>query len=346
MRYTIPAGTYFGIPVLIHFTFPLVLIAFGAEAWSNGTWLDAVRAVLLIGAVFVCVVLHEFGHALQVKRYGITVRDIVLLPIGGMARAERIPEDPRQEIIVAISGPLVNFGLAAILFAFVWVRHGGMVADGFATNLLLINLVLGTFNLVPAFPMDGGRILRALLAMRMDYLRATRVARAVGQVIALGFVIIGFLNSAFLMLPVIAIFIFFGAMSEENMIRVRHALTGKVAADLIDSDTVLCHGEETAADVWRRLPDPPPVAIAIVDSEGTFCGAVETRAIAEALRKGSDHVSVGSLAVVRVPLLAPDTPAVEAYYLLKNGKMRFAVVGYRHDFRGLASFDRFLRIPS
>ena len=124
MRYTIGAGRYFGIPVRIHFTFPLILIVFGVEAWLRGGWGNALHAVALTSAVFVCVVLHEFGHSLQVLRYGIAVRDIVLLPIGGMARMERIPENPWQEIVVAISGPLVNFALAALLF-------GVLMATGF-----------------------------------------------------------------------------------------------------------------------------------------------------------------------------------------------------------------------
>jgi len=346
MRYTMPAGTYFGIPVLIHFTFPLILIAFGAEAWVNGTWVDAVRAVGLIAAIFICVVLHEFGHALQVKRYGIAVRDIVLLPIGGMARAERIPEDPRQEIIVAISGPLVNFALAAILFGLLWINGTAIEEGGFVASLLLINLVLGTFNLVPAFPMDGGRILRGLLAMRMDYLRATRVARAVGQVIAIGFVVIAFLDSAFLMLPLIAAFIFFGAMNEEHMIRVRHMLEEKVVSDFVDPDTPVFNTADTAGEVLPRLPHPAPVAIPILDSGGTLRGAVKTRAISEAVRKGAGHIPVGQLADVNFPLLRPDTPAVEAYYSLKLAKSPYAMVGDIENFLGIVCFERFLKRSS
>jgi len=219
MRNTLKFGSFFGIPVRIHFTFPLILVAFGVEAWIRGGWTDAVWAVLLILAVFVCVVLHELGHSLQVRRYGIQVRDIVLLPIGGMARADKIPEKPRQEIIVAISGPLVNFVLALLLYAIVSVRGG--IWDGendFLVNLLFINIVLGVFNLIPAFPMDGGRILRGFLATRMHYLDATRHAKNVGQIIAILFVLIGFVDTHFIMLPLVAVFVFFGAMAEEKMV--------------------------------------------------------------------------------------------------------------------------------
>jgi stage IV sporulation protein FB len=222
MRYTLYAGTYFGIPVRIHFTFPLILVFFGVQAWLDAGWQEGIRAVVLILAVFICVILHEFGHSLQVKRYGIRVRDVVLLPIGGMARADRIPEKPWQEIVVAISGPLVNFVLAAVLYSIVVLRGTPLnLESDFVTNLLVINLFLGAFNLVPAYPMDGGRILRGLLALKLPYLRATRYAKNTGQLIAQFFVVAGFMDSAFVMLPVIAIFIYLGAINEEKAIRHR-----------------------------------------------------------------------------------------------------------------------------
>jgi len=225
MRYTVGAGTYFGIPVRIHWTFPLVLAALGAEARIAGTWADAVRVVGLVAAVFLCVILHEFGHGLAARRYGIEVRDIVLLPIGGMARAERIPERPLEEIVVALAGPAVNFALAALLLvAVVLVGAPATVGAHPLSDLLVVNLVLGTFNLTPAYPMDGGRVLRALLALRLPYLRATVVARAVGQAIAQAFIVIGFVDLSFAVLPLIALFIFAGAAREEQMIRARLAV--------------------------------------------------------------------------------------------------------------------------
>ena len=161
-------------------------------------------------------------HSLQARRYGVKVRDIVLLPIGGMARAERIPESPREEIVVAVSGPLVNFAIAAIIALVRWVGGVPIITDeGFFASLLIVNLALGLFNLVPAFPMDGGRILRGVLAFRLPYLTATRVARDVGLLIALLFILAGFVYAELIMLPLIAVFIFFGAITEERMIRSR-----------------------------------------------------------------------------------------------------------------------------
>ncbi len=224
MRFTLRIATLFGIPLRVHFTFPLILLLFGIEGWAHGGWRDATWGMFFVLVIFVCVVLHEMGHSLQARRYGVVVRDIVLLPIGGMARAERIPESPREEIVVAISGPLVNFTIAGIIALVMWILGAPLFAeDDFFTNLLIVNLALGIFNLVPAFPMDGGRILRGLLALWLPYLKATRIAKDVGLLIALLFILAGFVYAELAMLPVIAVFIFFGAISEEKMIRARIA---------------------------------------------------------------------------------------------------------------------------
>jgi stage IV sporulation protein FB len=222
MRYTQRLATFFRIPVRVHFTFPLVLVFFGVEGWLEGGWREAFYGVFLVTAVFVCVVLHELGHSLQARRFGVGIRDIVLLPIGGMARVDRIPESPRKEILIAVSGPLVNFGLAGVILVSMWLSNSPLtVDDSFVSNLFLINLALGVFNLVPAFPMDGGRILRGLLAVKYPYVRATRYATGVGQLIALLFALLGFVYTKLVMLPLIAVFIFFGAVNEEKMIRAK-----------------------------------------------------------------------------------------------------------------------------
>jgi len=284
MRNTLKFGSFFGIPVRIHFTFPLILVAFGVEAGLRGGWVDAAWAVLLVLAVFVCVVLHEFGHSLQVRRYGIVVRDIILLPIGGMARAERIPDDPKQEIVVAISGPLVNFALALIFFTVLMIRREPLTFENdLLVNLLYINIALGTFNLIPAFPMDGGRIFRGLLATRMDYLKATRFAKNVGQIIAVLFVIIGFVDTSFIMLPLIAVFIFFGAMTEEKMVRVKFNLDGKRARDFILHDAPvadaaglpLIAADTPATQVYYYLRSQRVRAAAVTEQDGRFVGMLD-----------------------------------------------------------------------
>jgi len=347
MRYTAYAGTYFGIPVRIHFTFPLILLAFGAEAYFSAGPVAAARAVLLIMAVFVCVVLHEFGHSLQVRRYGIVVRDIILLPIGGLARAERIPENPWQEIVVAISGPLVNFALAALFTLIIFIRGTPPSLEGdFVTDLLMINLVLGVFNLIPAFPMDGGRILRGLLALKLPYLKATRYARAVGQVIALAFVVIGFAYGAFVMLPIIAVFIFFGGTSEENMIRVKALLENRLVGDFLPKNAVMLGEGDTVADAALRLANVNTMAFPVTGNDGMLLGAVLKRDLRRAARQGGNDSSVRDLVTTDFPVLDADMPATQGYYTLKGKRRKFAGVAREDRFLGFVDFRSFLVEPS
>lgn len=222
MRYTARLLTVFGIPVRVHATFPLALVAFGVEGYLRAGWGEMLASVALVSIVFVCVVLHELGHSLRAVRYGVVVRDIVLLPVGGMARVERVPEIPRQEIAIALCGPAVNVVIAACIAIAMWARrHPFDINNDFVSGVLVVNLALVFFNLIPAFPMDGGRILRGLLALRMPYLDATRAAKNVGLVIAQLFALSGFASTMFIMLPLIAVFIFVGAISEENMVLAR-----------------------------------------------------------------------------------------------------------------------------
>jgi len=228
MRYTLKLATFFRIPVRVHATFPLVLVAFGLEGLVRGGWLEALSSMLFVAMMFVCVVVHELGHSLQARRYGIVVRDIVLLPVGGMARAERIPDDPKQEIVMAVSGPAVNFIIAGVIFLVMWLCHHPVDFDeDFLSGVLLVNIALAIFNLIPAFPMDGGRILRGILANRLPYLTATRLAKNVGLVIAQLFALLGFAHTQFIMLPFIAVFIFAGAIAEESIIRDRILVTDR-----------------------------------------------------------------------------------------------------------------------
>jgi Zn-dependent protease/predicted transcriptional regulator len=208
----------------------LILIAwlvFGH--WSDGHDVaTTVRGVGFVLAIFGCVVLHELGHALAARRYGIPTRDITLLPIGGVARLERIPDQPAQELVVAIAGPLVNVVIVAILFL-VGVRvspsnlqSSALLRGDFLPRLMMVNGFLVAFNLLPAFPMDGGRILRALLGLRMEYTRATRIAASIGQVMAILFGFLGLMGQPMLLL--IALFVWIGAQGEAAQVMERFEL--------------------------------------------------------------------------------------------------------------------------
>jgi Zn-dependent protease len=232
MRWSLNIGSLFGIRLELHVTF-LLFVGWIAvnQGLLTGDALQAAEAVVLLLLVFGCVVLHELGHALAARRYGIATRDIVLLPIGGVARLERMPEQPRQEILVAVAGPAVNVAIAALLYALMKaVEHPTDLAEllrgGVLETLLLVNVVMVVFNLVPAFPMDGGRVLRALLALRLPYMQATRIASAVGQGAALLLGVVGLFYLQNWTLAFIALFVFLAAGEERALVQTRTSLTG------------------------------------------------------------------------------------------------------------------------
>ncbi len=219
MKWSFKIVRLWGIDVYVHGTFILWLLVLAfKEGLLRGDLKAALAGVTYFLTLFVCVVLHEYGHALTARRFGIRTRDITLLPIGGVARLERIPTNPRQELLVAIAGPLVNVAIAAVLALFLVLSGQSMAPEQFAEPttlhaLLLVNLGLVLFNLLPAFPMDGGRVLRALLAMKMDHGRATRIAATLGRGMALVLGVVG-VTLGPPMLIFIAIFVWIGAGSE------------------------------------------------------------------------------------------------------------------------------------
>ncbi len=235
MKWSWKLGEFAGIGVYVHATFFLFIFWIFATSWLHGEdTATALGGVLFILAIFACVVLHEFGHALTARRFGIKTRDITLLPIGGVARLERMPDEPLQELWVAVAGPLVNVGIALAILVF--LRLSGtpaapfnlaslqrLLTEGsFFQRLLFVNVFLVVFNMIPAFPMDGGRVLRALLATRLDYNRATQVAAGLGQGIALLFGVAGIYGNP--MLIFIALFVWIGAEQEASLTQIRSAL--------------------------------------------------------------------------------------------------------------------------
>src|SRR5260370_5528087 len=224
MRSFLKVASIFGIEVRIHLTFLLFLVWIWFSYYQVAGFAGAVQGVLFILSLFACVLLHEFGHAFAARGFGIGTPDITLLPIGGVARLSRIPEKPWQELVVAIAGPLVNLVIAAAL---IFVIPGSAPLEQLEylespriellAKLASVNVMLVLFNLIPAFPMDGGRVLRALLAMAMPYARATQIAAWIGQGLAVLFCIFGNFGNPFLFF--IAFFIFVGAQQEAAMAR-------------------------------------------------------------------------------------------------------------------------------
>ncbi|MGD9287615.1 MAG: site-2 protease family protein [Desulfobacterales bacterium] len=232
MKWTVKIGRLFGIDVKMHLTF-LLLIGWVMFMYLNQgqSLASAIMGVLFLLAIFMCVILHEFGHSLTARKFGIKTRDIVLLPIGGVARLEKMPSNPLQELWVALAGPAVNIGIATVLFIYLKMISLAEPSQALTTShsiflerVMIVNIFIVAFNMLPAFPMDGGRVLRAIMATRLDYGKATQIAASIGQTMAVILGIIGLFYNPLLIL--VAVFVWIGAAQEANLASLQSALGG------------------------------------------------------------------------------------------------------------------------
>ncbi len=246
MTWSWKLGEISGIAISVHATFLFLVAWFAVVYWFEVRSLALLASgVALFLLLFGCVLLHELGHALMAQRFGFATRDITLLPIGGIARLERMPDDPRQSLWITLAGPAVNVAIAMALFvalqlAGTWqpITRISLTNGPFFERLMLVNISLVIFNMLPAFPMDGGRALRALLATRMNERRATHIAARLGQGMAVIFAMVGWMANPFLIL--IALFVWTGALQEAQLADMRAALGGiPVARVMITAFTTL-----------------------------------------------------------------------------------------------------------
>jgi Zn-dependent protease/predicted transcriptional regulator len=300
MRWSIKIGRIAGIDVFIHTTFFLLIGWIGFSYWIDTRNLTAVTTgVGFLTAIFMCVVLHEFGHALAARRFGVSTKDITLLPIGGVARLEKIPEDPKQELWVAVAGPLVNVGIV-ILLAF-WllltstfepITSISLTRGNFSERLLVANLVLVGFNMLPAFPMDGGRVLRSFLAMRTDYTSATQTAATIGQAMAFVFGFIGLISNPFLIF--VAFFVYIGAQNEAQQVLMKSFLRGVPVREamvrqfqfLSRFDRLFRAVDILLGEIQKDIP--------VVD-DGRIVGILTHSSIIEGVKTSGDQVQVSEV---------------------------------------------------
>ncbi|MHA6262058.1 site-2 protease family protein [Arenibacterium sp. CAU 1754] len=288
MGWSFSLGRLFGSEIRVHITFFLLLAWVGYAAYSQLGPEAALWNVLFIMALFGCVVAHEFGHALMARRYGIKTPDITLLPIGGLARLERMPENPVHEILVALAGPAVNIVIWLILAVGFGIKidiealaDPQMTAREFLSQLALVNLVLAVFNMIPAFPMDGGRVFRAVLSLWMDRVKATRIAGQAGQIVAILLAFAG-LSGGNPMLVLVALFVFMAAAAESKDVAMRSVARQLVARDALitsfDSLTPDDSIDTAAAALIRTTQHEFP----ILDMAGTLLGFVTRDALFQA----------------------------------------------------------------
>jgi Zn-dependent protease/CBS domain-containing protein len=354
MKWSYRLGKVAGIDVNIHVTFTLLIAWVLLTHWLAGQTLGAaVNGLAFVIAIFGCVLLHELGHALAARRFGIGTRDITLLPIGGVARLERMPEKPLQELWVALAGPAVNLLIAVVLYVWLVTTNQlvplsqlGVVTGPFIERLLVVNILLIVFNMIPAFPMDGGRCVRALLALRLEYARATRIAAGVGQVIAIGFVVLGLFSNPFLLL--IGVFVWIGAAQEARYATTKAALRGvPVQRALLRDLPILAPTASLAraVDLFRTSPLPK----AVVVEQGRVVGALSALDLVAHLQRFGPTTPVAEVMQSNIETLELPATLDEALGRLHETQATLLPVVAQGRFVGaitLEQLDQFVAIQS
>ncbi|MGE0867873.1 MAG: site-2 protease family protein [Kofleriaceae bacterium] len=296
-RWSWRIGTVFGIPIRVHVTLLLLLAWIATSAWLYGLGPRATLAgIVMVAMVFAIIVIHELGHALMARRFGIRTRDILLLPIGGVASLERIPERPAHELVTALVGPMINVVIAALLA--IVIAAAGTAFDpsdaptlgqAFLAQFMWINVVLAVFNLLPAFPLDGGRALRALLAMRIDRERATEIAATAGKVLAVVLAIVGVFANVWLV--VIAFVVWIGANHERELVRIQSSLAGVPAREVMTRRIEVVDVDESIAMAASRMVDSGAPVLPVVD-HGRVVGVLTRSDLRAGLRDAAPSAPV------------------------------------------------------
>ncbi|HEY0128766.1 MAG TPA: site-2 protease family protein [Rubrobacteraceae bacterium] len=346
-------GRAFGIDVKVHWTFLLLLAFFAFAGYQRtGSLANALVTTVIIVALFLCVLLHEYGHSLVAQRLGSEVQDITLLPIGGLARMKTLPERPIDEVKVAVAGPLVNVVLAPIFFGLALLFGGSLSVP---TNILtgvdslgqafaylgVINVALVVFNMIPAFPMDGGRVLRGLLATRLGPVRATNISSTVGQTFAILFIVFGFLSNNFL-LALVGFFVFLGASGENQMVRQREQMRGLAVADVMgtkrrtESVTPYHNFGQILDSVIHGYQEDFPV----LDEDGEIVGIITRNEIMTAAHSPDRYSSVRDLMKTEFPTISPDADLfTDGYRVLQESGLRALPVVKDGDLVGMLTTD-------
>lgn len=321
MQWSFPIGRILGTEIRIHLTFFLLLAWIGIAHLQSGGTAAAIDGILFVIAVFACVVLHELGHALAARRYGIKTPKITLLPIGGVAQLERMPEKPSEEIVVALAGPAVNLVIAAVLILVLGadmtqatVAEIENPAPGFLARLAMVNVILVVFNLIPAFPMDGGRVLRALLAMRFSRVRATEIAARVGQFAAFLFGFLGLVGGNPLLIFV-AIFVYLAASAEAQATGLQDAARNVRATEAMITSYEALGPTSTLDDAAKALLRTTQHEFPVVDGSGHLRGVLTRSAMVTAIEAGGMKTPVIEAMVRDIPTVREGvmlTKAVEA----------------------------------
>ena len=318
-------GEIAGIGIFVHWSFLILPLMIAGSALSAGSGLAvAVWSVVFVLAIFGCVLLHEVGHALMARQFGIGTHRITLLPIGGLASLDRMPRNPWQEFAVAVAGPLVNVAIAAVLFTLIVAT--GMVnsfvstaalSSSFMLQLLWANVGLVIFNMLPAFPMDGGRVLRSLLGAFLSHSRATSIAAGVGQVMAVLFAMLG-IYSQHWMLVFIAVFIYFAGRAEAQAVQSQAAMEGWRVADAMRTQFHLVPADITLEQAAQSLLFESQEDYPVVDNN-RLVGMLDRNQALQQLAQGQGGVPIRDVMRQNVPTLDQHSPLSESITRMQTG---------------------------
>ncbi len=345
MKNALTIGNLFGIRIVIHWTFLILIAYIVIVSFKQGdTTLQILESIIFVLTIFGCVVLHEIGHALAARRYGINTRSITLLPIGGLASLDKIPEEPQRELFVAIAGPLVNIGIAGIIYAFL-ILTGSMPSDflngilsstRFLPSLLAVNLLLAIFNLIPAFPMDGGRLLRAALSFRFDRIKATLIATRVGQLFAVLFAVYGFFNNPFLV--IIAVFIFIAAQAEYADIHSKAMLAGKSVSDLMMTNFTPLHPDLQLSRVVEILLNGQEEEFIVTDNDQVV-GVVTKNNIIKGLSEQGQDITTAMVMSHDFIAADPEDKINDVYEKMRHSGYKIIPVEHEGRLMGVIDID-------
>jgi Zn-dependent protease/CBS domain-containing protein len=349
MSWSVNIGSIAGTAIRIHITFILFLAFFFFLGLASGSLFDALWTVAFVVLLFACVLAHEFGHIFTARAFGVETPDVTLLPIGGVARLARIPEKPVEELLIAIAGPLVNVAIALVLMALTPTHLGAGLfaamenpnASTMIDKLVEANLFVAIFNMIPAFPMDGGRVLRALLAIKLGHLRATEIAATIGQWVAFAFGFLGLFPNPYFynpMLIFIAIFIYLAASSEAQMVALRAMSRDvPVTAAMVTQFATLTGDEHIDAAV-ETLLQTSQTDFPVVDGGHRLIGVVGRAEIIKALRERGPDAPVSGVMVKDIPTIERSHRLEEAFRLLQeNAVPAVGVVDYAGRLIGLVT---------
>jgi Zn-dependent protease/CBS domain-containing protein len=313
-----------GIDVRLHFTFPLIFLWAGLQFGLIGGSMDAALfGVVVIALLFVLVTLHELGHSFAALYYGVPVKQIVLSPIGGLAQLERMPDKPAQEFVISVAGPAVNVAVAVLLapfipllglgladFAAVLSLSAGVTATAVFAYVFFYNIILAVFNLIPAFPLDGGRIFRSLLAMRLNYVQATNIASLVGRGFAVLLGMYALFNGGIFMI-FIAGFIFLAAGQEAAAVRYREALRGYTVADVYSPTAYTLNPYNNLQQVVNLMMMSGQTSFPVVQDE-RLEGFVTQQDLGAAMQSRGSHTWTNTIMRHDVKPVTPNMTLVEA----------------------------------